>query len=475
VKIVELSRFRSAAEQAAALQQLAEGRVDIAIGTHRLLQKDVKFARLGLVVIDEEHRFGVRQKEALKALRAEVDVLTLTATPIPRTLGLALEGLREFSVIATAPQRRLAIKTFVARNEDGIVREAVLREFKRGGQVYFLHNEVESIEAVRERLARLLPEARIVVGHGQLPERELERVMREFTQQRHNLLLCSTIIETGIDNPHANTILINRADKFGLAQLHQLRGRVGRSHHQAYAYLLTDRNAKPSAQAQRRLEAIQAMEELGSGFFLAMHDLEIRGAGEVLGEAQSGEIQEVGFNLYTSMLNAAVRALKEGREPDLGQPLGVTSEIKLHAPALLPDDYCSDVHERLTLYKRLANCDTEEELQRLQEELIDRFGQLPDQARTLIETHRLRILARTVGLARIDASETVIRLQFVPTPPIDPARIIQLVQQDRRWKLAGPDKLSVARETATLPERTAAIRAIISELRNPVSPSKKQS
>ena len=475
VKLVELSRFRSAKEQTAALKDLSEGKVDIAIGTHRLLQKDVQFARLGLVVIDEEHRFGVRQKEALKALRASVDVLTLTATPIPRTLGLSLEGLREFSVIATAPQKRLAIKTFVVPHSDGIVREAVLREFKRGGQVYFLHNEVDTIGTVCERLAKLLPEARIVVGHGQLPERELERVMKEFTQQRHNLLLCTTIIETGIDNPHANTILINRADKFGLAQLHQLRGRVGRSHHQAYAYLLTDRSAKPSAQAQRRLDAIQAMEELGSGFFLAMHDLEIRGAGEVLGESQSGEIQEIGFNLYTSMLNAAVRALKEGKEPDLSQPLGITSEINLRAPALLPSDYCSDVHERLTLYKRLANCDSEEELLLLQEELIDRFGELPDQARTLSETHRLRILARPLGLAKIDATEAVIKLQFIPNPPIDPARIIQLVQQDRRWKLAGPDRLSVARETATLPERAAAIREIISLLNQPVSPSKKQS
>ncbi|MDR2239822.1 MAG: transcription-repair coupling factor [Zoogloeaceae bacterium] len=471
VKIVELSRFRSTKEQTAALQNLAEGKADIAIGTHRLLQKDVRFARLGLVVIDEEHRFGVRQKEALKALRAEVDVLTLTATPIPRTLGLSLEGLREFSVIATAPQKRLAIKTFVTPCSDGIVREAALREFKRGGQVYFLHNEVESIEAARARLAKLLPEARIVVGHGQLPERELERVMREFTQQRHNLLLCTTIIETGIDNPHANTILINRADRFGLAQLHQLRGRVGRSHHQAYAYLLTDRGERPSAQAQRRLEAIQSMEELGAGFFLAMHDLEIRGAGEVLGDAQSGEIQEVGFNLYTAMLDAAVRALKEGKEPDLAQPLGVVSEIKLHAPALLPEDYCSDVHERLTLYKRLANCADEDALLRLQEELIDRFGALPPQTRTLIETHRLRLLAHPVGLSRIDATENAIRLQFVPNPPIDPARIIQLVQQDRRWKLAGPDKLTVAWESADLPERTAAIREIISLLSRPVSAS----
>ncbi|MFA4970465.1 MAG: transcription-repair coupling factor, partial [Sulfuritalea sp.] len=355
IKIAEISRFKSAKEQDEAVALLGQGKIDILIGTHRLLQKDVKFDRLGLIIIDEEHRFGVRQKEALKALRASVDVLTLTATPIPRTLGLSLEGLRDFSVIATPPQKRLAIKTFVTKWSNGQVREACLREFKRGGQVYFLHNEVDTIENMKERLHTLLPEARIVVGHGQLPERELERVMREFTQQKHNLLLCSTIIETGIDNPHANTIVINRADKFGLAQLHQLRGRVGRSHHQAYAYLLTHEDAKPTAQAKRRLEAIQAMEELGSGFFLAMHDLEIRGAGEVLGESQSGEIHEIGFAMYTNMLNAAVRALKAGEKvPDLTQPLSITSEINLRVPALLTNDYCPDVHERLTLYKRLA-------------------------------------------------------------------------------------------------------------------------
>jgi transcription-repair coupling factor (superfamily II helicase) len=468
VKIAELSRFRSAKEQAAALADLACGQVDIAIGTHRLLQKDVSFSRLGLVIIDEEHRFGVRQKESLKALRAEVDVLTLTATPIPRTLGMSLEGLRDFSVIATAPQKRLAIKTFVTRASDGIVREAVLREFKRGGQVYYLHNEVDTIETVRGHLEKLLPEARIVVGHGQLPERELERVMREFTQQRHNLLLCTTIIETGIDNPHANTIIINRADKFGLAQLHQLRGRVGRSHHQAYAYLLTDASGKPSAQAQRRLEAIQAMEELGSGFFLAMHDLEIRGAGEVLGDEQSGEIQEIGFNLYTAMLNTAVKAMKDGREPDLLQPLGVTSEINLHVPALLPSDYCSDVHERLTLYKRLANCEGEhgeDELLLMQEELIDRFGDLPPQAQALIETHRLRILAKPLGITKIDATEKVVQLHFISEPPIDPARIIELLQKDRSYRLAGPQRLSVSRETPALRERAKAIREIMAELR----------
>ena len=445
---------------------LGQGKIDILIGTHRLLQKDVGFERLGLVIVDEEHRFGVRQKEALKALRAEVDVLTLTATPIPRTLGLSLEGLRDFSVIATPPQKRLAIKTFVNRWSTGLVREACLREFKRGGQVYFLHNEVDTIENMQERLVKLLPEARTVIGHGQLPERELERVMREFTQQKHNLLLCSTIIETGIDNPHANTIVINRADKFGLAQLHQLRGRVGRSHHQAYAYLLTDEHAKPSAQAQRRLDAIQAMEELGSGFFLAMHDLEIRGAGEVLGENQSGEIHEIGFALYTNMLNAAVRALKDGKTiPDLTQPLAVTATINLRAPALLPDAYCPDVHERLTLYKRLANCDSEDALRLMQEELIDRYGEMPAQTHALIETHRLRLLGGPLGIAKLDAGANAIQLQFVKNPPIDPANIIKLIQSDRSFKLAGPDKLSWQKVTGTLKERVVAVKELFKRIK----------
>jgi transcription-repair coupling factor (superfamily II helicase) len=465
VKVAEISRFKSAKEQDEAIALLSEGKIDILIGTHRLLQKDVKFDRLGLVIIDEEHRFGVRQKEALKSLRAEVDVLTLTATPIPRTLGLSLEGLRDFSVIATPPQKRLAIKTFVAKWSPGQVREAALREFKRGGQVYFLHNEVDTIENMRERLEKLLPEARIVIGHGQLPERELERVMREFTQQKHNLLLCSTIIETGIDNPHANTIIINRADKFGLAQLHQLRGRVGRSHHQAYAYLLTDADAKPSAQAQRRLDAIQAMEELGSGFFLAMHDLEIRGAGEVLGENQSGEIHEVGFALYTNMLNAAVKALKDGKAmPDLTAPLSVTSEINLRVPALLTNDYCPDVHERLTLYKRLANCDAEDDLRAMQEELVDRYGEMPPQTQALIETHRLRLLGKPLGLAKLDAGASTIQIQFVPQPPIDPIVIIKLIQSDRNFKLAGQDKLTWQKATSTLKDRVGAVKELFKRL-----------
>ncbi len=466
VKVAEISRFKSAKEQDEAVALLAAGKIDILIGTHRLLQPDVKFERLGLVIIDEEHRFGVRQKEALKTLRASVDVLTLTATPIPRTLGLSLEGLRDFSVIATPPQKRLAIKTFVTKWSNGQVREACLREFKRGGQVYFLHNEVDTIANMKERLEALLPEARIVVGHGQLPERELERVMREFTQQKHNLLLCSTIIETGIDNPHANTIIINRADKFGLAQLHQLRGRVGRSHHQAYAYLLTHEDAKPTAQAKRRLEAIQAMEELGSGFFLAMHDLEIRGAGEVLGESQSGEIHEVGFAMYTNMLNAAVRALKAGEKiPDLTQPLAITSEINLRVPALLTNDYCPDVHERLTLYKRLANCDNEDDLRAMQEELIDRYGEMPVQTLALMETHRLRLAGRPLGLAKLDAGPAAIQVQFVPNPPIDPTDIILLIQSDRSFKLAGPDKLTWHKATPALPERVAAVKELFRRLK----------
>ena len=469
VKIAELSRFKTAKETTQALKDLAGGKVDIVIGTHKLLQKDVKFAHLGLVVIDEEHRFGVRQKETLKALRAEVDVLTLTATPIPRTLGMSLEGLRDFSVIATAPQKRLAIKTFVTRFSDGIVREALLREFKRGGQVYFLHNEVDTIENMREKLAKLLPEARIVIGHGQMNERELERVMRDFTGQRANLLLCTTIIETGIDNPHANTIVINRADKFGLAQLHQLRGRVGRSHHQAYAYLLTPSGAEDGAglskQAKQRLEAIQTMDELGAGFYLAMHDLEIRGAGEVLGENQSGSMQEIGFNLYTEMLNRAVAALKQGKEPDLTQPLGIATEINLHTPALLPNDYAPDVHERLTLYKRLANGESQDDIAAMHEELVDRFGELPPQAQSLLDSHRLRLLCRPLGIVKLDATSEQIAVQFEPNPPIEPIRIIHLIQKDRNYKLAGQDKLSLKRHCPTLADRVAAVRDLLRQLK----------
>ena len=471
VKIAELSRFKTAKESAQALKELAEGKIDVIIGTHKLIGKDVKFDRLGLVIIDEEHRFGVRQKEALKSLRAEVDVLTLTATPIPRTLAMSMEGLRDFSVIATAPQKRLAIKTFVSKFSDGIIREAVLRELKRGGQVYFLHNEVDTIENMREKLAALVPEARIVIGHGQMNERELERVMRDFTSQRANLLLCTTIIETGIDNPHANTILINRSEKFGLAQLHQLRGRVGRSHHQAYAYLLVQDEKAMTKQARQRLEAIQMSEELGAGFFLAMHDLEIRGAGEVLGDNQSGEMQEVGFNVFTDMLNRAVAHLKQGKSVDaidLTQPLGISTEINLRTPALLPDAYCPDVHERLTIYKRLANCETAEEIDAMQEELIDRFGELPLQAQSLLATHRLRLLVKPLCVQKLDASADQITLHFGPEfaklAPIEPIKIIHLIQNNRNYKLAGQDKLSYLRHSPTLQDRVVAVKDMIRQL-----------
>ena len=464
VKIAELSRFRSAKEQTEALAGLAAGSVDIAIGTHKLVQRGVKFKNLGLVIIDEEHRFGVRHKEQLKALRAEVDVLTLTATPIPRTLALSMEGLRDFSVIATAPQRRLAIKTFVSRFSRAQIREAALRELHRGGQIYFLHNEIDTIRHIEEMLTELLPEARIRVAHGQMRERELELAMRDFYQQRFNILLCTTIIETGIDVPTANTIIINRADRFGLAQLHQLRGRVGRSHHQAYAYLLLPDEGNITTQAKKRLKAIQMMEELGSGFFLAMHDLEIRGAGEVLGESQSGEMQEVGFNMYAAMLDTAVRALKAGHEPDLAAPLGVTTEINLHVPALLPADYCSDVHERLVLYKRLANCSGDEELEHLREELIDRFGDLPGATRALIDCHRLRLASKALGIARIDASESAIQMQFIPKPPIDPMKIIKLIQTKRNFKLAGQDKLRIEASTPDVAARVALIRDVFKML-----------
>lgn len=462
VKVVELSRFRSQKEIKAAMAGLADGSVDIVIGTHKLVQPDVQFKNLGLVIIDEEHRFGVRQKEQLKRLRANVDVLTLTATPIPRTLSMALEGLRDFSAIATAPSRRLAVKTFVTPVNNGAIREAVLRELKRGGQVFFLYNEVDTMENMHEKLAELLPEARIGVAHGQLRERELEQVMRDFLQQRYNVLLCSTIIETGIDIPNANTIIIHRADKFGLAQLHQLRGRVGRSHHQAYAYLLTPDGM--TRDAQKRLEAIQMSEELGSGFYLAMHDLEIRGAGEVLGEGQSGEMQEVGFSLFTEMLKQAVRDLKKGREPDLDAPLGVTTEIKLHAPALLPDDYCPGVHERLVLYKRLASCESDDEIDTIHEELIDRFGLPPQPVKTLVESHRLRLAARQLGVAKLDASESAIQLAFVPQPPIDPMKIIQLVQSKKTYKLAGQDKLRVEGDFADVAQRIVRVKDVFREL-----------
>ncbi len=464
VRIAELSRFRTGREASAALAGLADGSIDIVIGTHKLLGRGVHFKNLGLVIIDEEHRFGVRQKEKLKALRAEVDVLTLTATPIPRTLAMAMEGLRDFSVIATAPQKRLAIKTFVAAFSDGLIREAALRELKRGGQIYFLHNEVSSIDRMHEKLAALLPEARIRVAHGQMHERDLELAMRDFYQARFNMLLCTTIIETGIDIPTANTIIINRADKFGLAQLHQLRGRVGRSHHQAYAYLLTPEEEALRGQAKKRLEAIQMMDELGAGFFLAMHDLEIRGAGEVLGESQSGEMQEVGFQLYVDMLNRAVKSLKAGKEPELDIQAPSGTEINLHVPALMPESYCANVHQRLVIYKRLANTETEDQLQAMQEEVIDRFGTMPDPVKALIESHRLRIAGKPLGISRIDAGAETITIQFMPDPPIDTGKIIELVQSRADTRFAGPERLRVEVSTQDIPARIAAIRDLLTRL-----------
>jgi len=468
VKVAEMSRFRSQKEITAAMKGISDGSVDIVVGTHKLLSEKTQFKNLGLLIIDEEHRFGVRHKEAMKQLRAEVDVLTLTATPIPRTLGMALEGLRDLSVIATAPQRRLAIKTFVRNEGNGVIREAVLRELKRGGQVYFLHNEVETMENRRQALEKLLPEARIGVAHGQMPERELERVMRDFVAQRFNLLLCSTIIETGIDVPTANTIVMARADKFGLAQLHQLRGRVGRSHHQAYAYLLVPEIEGLTKQAAQRLDAIQQMEELGSGFYLAMHDLEIRGAGEVLGENQSGNMLEVGFQLYNEMLSEAVKSLKAGREPDLLSPLSVTTDINLHSPALLPNDYCGDVHLRLSFYKKLATAKTTDQVDSLLEEIVDRFGKLPTQAQTLIDVHRLRVISQPYGVVKVDAAPGVIHISFRPNPPVEPMRIIELIQKNKHIKLAGNEKLRIERALPDVKDRVQMVRDVLKALGQPI-------
>lgn len=462
VKVASLSRFNNSKATKATLEGMADGTVDIVIGTHKLVQDDIKFKNLGLLIIDEEHRFGVRQKERLKRLRANVDILTMTATPIPRTLSMALEGLRDFSLITTAPSRRLAVKTFVKPFSEGSVREAVLRELKRGGQVFFLHNQLDTIENMRERLETLLPEARIGVAHGQLRERELEQVMRDFLQQRFNVLLCSTIIETGIDIPNANTIIINRADKFGLAQLHQLRGRVGRSHHQAYAYLLTPEYI--TKDAEKRLDAIAAADELGAGFTLAMQDLEIRGAGEILGEGQSGEMMQVGFTLYTEMLKQAVRDLKKGRQPDLDAPLGITTEIKLHSPALLPEDYCPDIHERLVLYKRLAVCETVQKINAIHEELVDRFGLTEQPVKTLIESHHLRLAAKELGIDAIDATSEAVTVTFGKHHCIDPTGIILLIQTDKKYRLAGADKLRFAAEMENIEVRINTVKTVLKTL-----------
>ena len=438
VKVEVMSRFKSAKEVSEAMAQLAEGKVDIVIGTHKLLQDDVKFNNLGLVIIDEEHRFGVRQKEQLKTLRSEVDILTLTATPIPRTLNMAVAGMRDLSIIATPPARRLSVRTFVMEQNNPTIKEALLRELLRGGQVYYLHNDVKTIEKCAADLAELVPEARIGIGHGQMRERELEQVMGDFYHKRFNVLIASTIIETGIDVPSANTIIIERADKFGLAQLHQLRGRVGRSHHQAYAYLLTPARKQMTDDAQKRLEAISGAQDLGAGFTLATHDLEIRGAGELLGDGQSGQIQAVGFTLYMEMLERAVKSIRKGEQPNLDQPLGGGPEINLRVPALIPDDYLPDVHARLIMYKRIANAADEDSLKELQVEMIDRFGLLPEPSKNLVRITLLKLQAEKLGIKKVDAGPQGGRIEFAADTCVDPLTLIKLIQgAPNRYKFEG--------------------------------------
>jgi transcription-repair coupling factor (superfamily II helicase) len=439
-----LSRFRTGSQSKQVLEKLASGAVDIVIGTHRLIQKDIRFKKLGLVIIDEEQRFGVQQKERLKQLRAEVDLLTLTATPIPRTLNMALSGIRDLSIIATPPARRMAIKTFISEWDRSIIREALSRELQRGGQVFFLHNEVKSIERIAREVQDLAPNARLAVAHGQMPERKLEKVMLDFYRQRYNILVCTTIIESGLDVPTANTIIINRADRFGLAQLHQLRGRVGRSHHRAYAYLVVPDRRSMTADARKRLEAIASLEELGAGFTLATHDLEIRGAGELLGADQSGQINQVGFSLYSDMLARAVEALRKGEEPDLGDPVHSGIEIELHVPALIPDSYLADVQARLTLYKRIASAATSLSLRELQVEMIDRFGLLPQAVKALFEIAELRLIAERIGIMKLDFGPQGGRVVFKEQTRADPAALIRLIQErSHDYRMDGPQKLRI--------------------------------
>ncbi|HEY0860851.1 MAG TPA: transcription-repair coupling factor [Pseudoxanthomonas sp.] len=466
LKVEVLSRFKTAKEIKAELEKLAEGKLDVIVGTHRLLQPDVKFKDLGLVIVDEEQRFGVRQKEALKALRANVHLLTLTATPIPRTLNMAMAGLRDLSIIATPPANRMAVQTFVTPWDDALLKEAFQRELARGGQVYFLHNDVESIGRMQRELQELVPEARIGVAHGQMPERELEQVMLDFQKQRFNVLLCTTIIESGIDIPNANTIIMNRADKFGLAQLHQLRGRVGRSHHRSYAYLVVPDKRSITTDAQRRLEAIASMDELGAGFTLATHDLEIRGAGELLGEDQSGQMAEVGFSLYTELLERAVRSIRAGHLPDVdvGQERR-GAEVELNVPALIPEDYLPDVHTRLTLYKRISSAPEKEDLRDLQVEMIDRFGLLPDPAKYLFATAELKLAANALGIRKLELGEHGGRIVFESKPNIDPMAVIQLIQkQPRLYAMDGPDKLRIKVPLPDAPDRFNAAKALLATL-----------
>jgi len=465
VTVEVLSRFKSAKEQKQVLEQTVAGRVDILIGTHKLLQKDVKYKELGLVIIDEEHRFGVRQKEVLKSLRAEVDILTLTATPIPRTLNMAMSGMRDLSIIATPPARRLSVKTFVRQWDKGVIKEAVLREILRGGQIYYLHNEVKTIEQAARELQELIPEARIGIGHGQLRERELEQVMADFYHKRFNILMCSTIIETGIDVPSANTIIIDRADKFGLAQLHQLRGRVGRSHHQAYAYLLTPGEKNMTTDAAKRLEAISQAEDLGAGFTLATHDLEIRGAGELLGDDQSGQIHSIGYTLYMDMLEKAVSAIKSGGEVNFDTAFNPASEVNMRLPALIPDDYLPDVHSRLILYKRIANAENDSDLRELQVEMIDRFGLLPNPVKNLFRATALKLRAQSVGIAKVEASATGGRLEFSDQTQVEPIALVKLVQtQPATYQLAGATTLRFSEELEDVESRFEFVDLLIDTL-----------
>ena len=466
VKVEVMSRFSSTKDSKAALELLQEGKLDIVIGTHKLLQDDVKFNNLGLVIIDEEHRFGVRQKERLKALRSEVDILTLTATPIPRTLNMAFSNLRDLSIIATPPARRLSVRTFVMPRQDSIIKEALLRELLRGGQVYYLHNDVKTIDRCAEELAKLVPEARIGVGHGQMRERELEQVMADFYHKRTNVLVATTIIETGIDVPSANTILIDRADKFGLAQLHQLRGRVGRSHHQAYAYLLVPSGKKLTPDAEKRLEAISNAQDLGAGFVLATHDLEIRGAGELLGDGQSGQIQSVGFSLYMEMLERAVQAIKDGKQPDLEKPLHSGAEVNLRIPALIPDDYLPDVHGRLMLYKRISSATNRDDLDDLQVEMIDRFGLLPQPAKNLIRQTMLKLRAEHLGIAKIDAGPAGGRIEFNADTPVDPMCLIEMIQQQpRQFRFEGSTVFKFSLPMDTHEQRFAMLEGLLDQLK----------
>ena len=465
VRIEELSRFRTNKEQDEVIAATEEGKVDILISTHKLLHAKIDFSRLGLMIVDEEHRFGVRQKEKIKSLRSEVDILTMTATPIPRTLNMSMHSIRDLSIIATPPAKRLSVKTFVREQESRVIREAILREILRGGQVYYVHNDVKSIQRVADELADLVPEARINVAHGQMRERGLEQRMSDFYHQRFNVLVCTTIIETGIDIPSANTILIDRADKFGLAQLHQLRGRVGRSHHQAYAYLMLPQDRKITADATKRLEAIAAADHLGSGFTLATNDLEIRGAGELLGEEQSGHIQAIGFTLYLEMLDRAVKAIRNGAKPDLDAALNTGIEVNLHLPALIPNDYLPDVNMRLTLYKRLSNCETKQHLHELQVEMIDRFGLLPEPVKTLFELAQLRQIGEQLGLKKIEAGPNGGRLQFTANTTVEPITIIKMVQNDpSTFRLQNNDQLSFTMAMDTADLRIALVNDILKKL-----------